>query len=54
MIEYAELLEVIGTLKNRIGQNTGFERKTALKIYNAVFENELDKLAEYKNNLLLR
>ncbi len=47
LIEYAELLEVIGVLKAKIGQNIDFERKTALKIYNAVFENEPDKFAEY-------
>lgn len=47
LLEYAELIEVIGILKSKIKQNTDFERKTALKIYNAVFENELDKLTEY-------
>ena len=51
LIEYAELVEVIGALKNKIGQNANFERKAAIKIYNVVFENEPDKLTEYKNNV---
>ena len=53
LLEYAELLEVIGALKNKIGQNTNFERKTAMKIYNAVFENNSDKLIEYKEAIKL-
>ncbi len=53
LLEYAELIEVIGALKFKIGQNTDFERKTALKIYKAVFENNSQKFEEYRNNLLL-
>ncbi|MCI8805820.1 MAG: hypothetical protein HFE59_08015 [Clostridiales bacterium] len=53
LLEYAELLEVIGVLKAKIGQNAGFERKTALKIYSAVFENQPDKLAEYREIMKL-
>ncbi len=53
LLEYAELLEVIGVLKAKIGQNAGFERKTVLKIYNAIFENEPDKLAEYREIMKL-
>ncbi len=48
LLEYAELLEVIGVLKSKIKRNTAFERKTSLKIYNAVFENQPDKLTEYR------
>ena len=47
LLEYAELLEVIGVLKSKIKQNTDFERKTVLKIYNAVFENNPEKLTKY-------
>ena len=46
LLEYAELLEVICVLKSKIKQNTDIERKTALKIYNAVFENNLEKFTE--------
>ncbi len=53
LIEYAELLEVIGVLKSKTGHNTDFERKTALKIYNAVFENQPDKLNEYREIIKL-
>ena len=53
LLEYAELIEVIGALKNKIGQNTNFERKTAMKIYNAVFENNSNKLIEYKEAIKL-
>ena len=47
LLEYAELLEVIGILKSKINQNTDIERRTTLKIYNAVFENQPDKLTEH-------
>lgn len=47
LLQYAELLEVIGILKSKINQNIDIERRTALKIYNAVFENQPDKLAEH-------
>ncbi len=53
LLEYAELIEVIGILKDKIGQNTNFERKTALKIYNTIFENKPDKLMEYKKVIKL-
>ncbi len=53
LLEYAELLEVIGVLKAKIGQNTDFERKTTLKIYNVIFENQPDKLTEYKETIKL-
>ena len=46
LLEYAELLEVIRVLKSKRGQDTNFERKTALKIYSAVFENNLEKLTQ--------
>lgn len=52
LFEYTELLEVIGVLKSKIRQNIDFERKTALKIYNTVFENEPKRLEEYTNNIL--
>lgn len=48
LLEYAELLEIIGVLKVKIDQNTDFERKTALKIYSVIFENQPDKLTEYR------
>ena len=44
-----KLLEIIDVLKFKINYNTYFERKTALKIYNAVFENKHDKFAEYRD-----
>ena len=47
LLEYAELLEVIGVLKAKIGQNTDIEKKTALRIYSTVFENEPKKFSEY-------
>jgi len=53
LLEYAELIEVIGVLKFKLKKNTDFERKTALKIYNAVFENEPDRLAEFKESIKL-
>ncbi len=53
LLEYAELIEVIGVFKSKLKKNTDFERKTALKIYNAVFENEPDKLAEFRENIKL-
>lgn len=53
LLEYAELLEIIGVLKAKIGQSTDIERKTALRIYSAVFENKPDKLAEYREIMKL-
>ncbi len=47
LLEYAELLEVIGILKSKINQNTDIEKRTALKIYNTVFENQPDKFVEH-------